>query len=82
MFLNFAESALRIAASGAVQSFISLSKIRSFPIALPPLAEQHRIVTKVDQLMALCAQLKASLNQAQTTQLQLADSIAKQAIGR
>jgi type I restriction enzyme S subunit len=35
-------------------------KMNSIPIALPPEAEQHRIVTKVDELMALCNELEAS----------------------
>ena len=50
-------------------------------VAIPPLAEQHRIVAKVDQLMALCDQLKARLQQAQTTQQHLADAIVEQAVG-
>jgi type I restriction enzyme S subunit len=48
--------------------------------ALPPLAEQHRIVAKVDELMGLCDALMARLNGAQTTQIQLADAIVDQAV--
>lgn len=55
-------------------------KLWSSPVWLPPLAEQHRIVAKVDELMALCDQLKARLAEAQTTQLHLADALAEQAL--
>ena len=60
---------------------LSVGKIRSISVPLPPLAEQHRIVAKVDELMALCDQLKSRLSAAQTTQLHLADALVEQAIG-
>jgi type I restriction enzyme S subunit len=44
---------------------------------LPPLAEQHRIVQKVDELMALCDQLKERLKQASETRRQLADTVVE-----
>lgn len=50
---------------------IDSQKIEGFPIPLPPLSEQHRIVAKVNQLMALCDKLEAKLRQAQTTSAKL-----------
>jgi len=50
------------------------------PFPLPPLAEQHRIVAKVDELMILCDTLKTNLQNAQNTQLQLADALVEQAV--
>ncbi|MCK5148950.1 GIY-YIG nuclease family protein, partial [bacterium] len=47
---------------------------------IPPIEEQHRIVAKVDELMAICNTLKARLNIAQTSQVQLADAIVEQAM--
>jgi len=49
-------------------------------LAIPPLAEQHRIVAKVDELMALCDTLKTHLNETQITQVQLADAIVERAV--
>jgi type I restriction enzyme S subunit len=45
--------------SGGVQSFVSLTFLRNYLFPLPPLAEQQRIVAKVDELMALCDELEA-----------------------
>jgi type I restriction enzyme S subunit len=62
------------------QPKLALHRVASSCIALPPLAEQHRIVAKVDELMALCDGLKARLKEAQTTQVQLADAVVEQAV--
>ncbi|WP_286786356.1 MULTISPECIES: restriction endonuclease subunit S [Pseudomonas] len=59
---------------------VSREQILSLPIAVPPLPEQHRIVAKVDQLMALCDQLKARLNQARQVHEQLACALVEQAV--
>ena len=45
---------------------ITRDQIKNLPFPLPPLAEQHRIVAKVDHLMALCDKLEAKLRQAQS----------------
>lgn len=51
--------------AGGAQPNISREKIIATLTALPPLAEQHRIVTKVDELMALCDQLEQQHSNAQ-----------------
>jgi type I restriction enzyme, S subunit len=46
------------ASEGGAQPNISKVKVVSFIFPLPPLTEQHRIVARVDELMALCDQLE------------------------
>jgi type I restriction enzyme S subunit len=67
-------------AKNSTNDNISMSDIKGFYVPLPPLSEQHRIVAKVDELMALCDRLKAGLQTAQTTQLHLADTLVESAI--
>ncbi len=59
---------------------LGMGVIRSFLLSLPPKCEQHRIVAKVDELIALCDALKARLADARTTQIHLADVIVEQAV--
>lgn len=59
---------------------INKTQLRSCTIPLPPLKEQDRIVQKVDELMALCDQLKERLNQASETRCQLAEAAVDKAM--
>ncbi|MEM5507596.1 restriction endonuclease subunit S [Pseudoalteromonas sp. AS71] len=65
--------------TGSAAGGIKASKLKRLKLPIPPLEEQHRIVTKVNELMALCDQLKARLNDAQTTKLHLTDALVEQA---
>ena len=50
------------------------------PFPLPPLAEQHRIVAKVDELMVLCDRLEASLTASDQTRTRLLDGLLAEAL--
>lgn len=56
-FLQLAQENMKKIAYGAVQSFVSLKFLREYLIPLPPLAEQKRIVEKLQELLPLCDEL-------------------------
>jgi type I restriction enzyme S subunit len=66
-------------AYGAGKPGLNLDNIRLLSIPLPPLAEQHRIVAKVDELMALCDRLEASLAAADRTRRRLLEAFLAEA---
>ena len=66
---------LQIDTSATAQPVISGSKIYPILIPLPPLAEQKRIVAKIDELMALCDKLESQIDQATTKQTAMFDAV-------
>jgi type I restriction enzyme S subunit len=56
---------MRMCATGIAQLTVPLSCLRNLTFPLPPLAEQHRIVAKVDELLAQTRALAANLRRAQ-----------------
>ena len=59
---------------------LGLTRMIKIVIPLPPLAEQHRIVAKVDQLMALCDQLEAQLTTTQSDSRRLLEAVLRDAL--
>jgi type I restriction enzyme S subunit len=61
--------------TGVTAKGIKASKLKQLPIAVPPLAEQRRIVAKVDQLMALVDQLETQLTASRATAANLLEAV-------
>ena len=59
-------------APGTTFREVSGKIVAGVPFPLPPLAEQHRIVAKVDELMALCDRLEVARTARETTRNRLA----------
>ena len=63
---------------GVSQGNLNLGLIRQFVVSIPPLAEQHRIVAKVNQLMIYCDELEAKLTQSLSDKEKLIDTAVYQ----
>jgi type I restriction enzyme S subunit len=67
-------------APGTTFKEVSGKIVAGVAIPLPPLSEQHRIVAKVDELMALCDRLEASLATAATARAGLLEALLHEAL--
>ena len=58
---------------------LSVGRIKTIQVPLPPPGEQRRIVAKVDELFALCDQLAGQLTSAENGREQLLEAVLAQA---
>jgi type I restriction enzyme S subunit len=59
---------------------LGLTRMIKITVPLPPLPEQRRIVAKVDELMALCDRLGASLNHANEHRRRLIEAMLREVL--
>ena len=72
----YIQSAMACMTGTAGQQRVPTNFFASFPIPLPPLAEQQRIVERVNSLMALCDTLEERMESRTQTQRRLLDAVA------
>ena len=89
---SFIASFLRLAINGRLDEMISKAhggvglqhitkgRLEALLIPLPPLAEQHRIVAKVEELMNLCDQLEAQITVTEQDSRRFLESVLADAL--
>jgi type I restriction enzyme S subunit len=65
---------------GMTVQHLRVGGVETLLVPLPPLPEQHRIVAKVDELMALCDQLESHLTTTQTDNRRLLEAVLHEAL--
>jgi type I restriction enzyme S subunit len=63
--------------NGSAQPNLAAGSLKKYWVPLPPLAEQSRIVARVEALHRLCADLRQRLSSSQTTQAKLAEVLVE-----
>ena len=76
----FVREHLGRSAVGATMQNLNQSILLNMVVGVPPVAEQNRIVAKVDELMALCDQLETQLTTTQTDSRQLLEAVLHEAL--
>jgi type I restriction enzyme S subunit len=75
----FLKYAVDVASETTIKN-VSLKSMRNLPVPLPPLAEQERIVAKLEKLMKFCDELEANIRQSATQAETLLQVALKEAL--
>jgi type I restriction enzyme S subunit len=79
LFFNKIYDEIRELAAGGAQPNLNLNKIKETWLPLPPIEEQRRIVSEVDNLLQLCKQLKLNLINSNQHRQKIADVLVASA---
>ena len=79
-FIRTAKANLQEFAPSTAQKNINLGILVELLIPLPPLAEQRRIVAKVDELITVCDRLEASLAKGDNTRVRLLNALLQETL--
>lgn len=78
LYLQQKTREIKDAGHGVSMIHMTKEKMEQLAVPLPPLAEQHRIVAKVDELLALCDRLE----KARTTREEVRDKLTAASLAR
>jgi len=79
LFIELTKSDIEEFAPSTAQKNINLGILNSLLLPLPPLAEQKRILTKVDDLMKLCDELEEKVKENRNNSDLLMETVLKEA---
>jgi type I restriction enzyme, S subunit len=76
----FGQSQIWSSVKVTAQPCLYINRINSLLFPLPPLAEQHRIVAKVDELMTICDKLESQLTITERDNRRLLEAVLHEAL--
>jgi len=74
LFLQHKTDEIKASGHGLAMIHMTKARMERLPVPLPPLAEQQRIVSKVNELMAMADQLESQLTESRTLATRLLDA--------
>ena len=77
---TYIKESLKEMCSGSTRLFLTQKILKQLVFPLPPLSEQQRIVTKLDELMRYCDELEASIKESQQQNELLLQQVLREAL--